>query len=208
MKKCLWRHSECDWIVLISDLISKERGGEQCHALTFRLKNEYTEIWTYHYANISEFSIYRPTQRYFSRVCVYLRVCENYFEKLSQLDHGSTNFSHFLIIAICQLRFSHHCLPANLARFLSETDSHCPLQPESSLNASQVTSSLFVKNSRPNSEIRASSSFFGEGGIFLILGEIVFNGHGLSPLYLLIRTHPSPIRPVVFFVSSSMLWAA
>jgi len=38
-------------------------------------------------------------------------------------------FTRKTIVSICRLRFGHHCLPATLARFLSDLSPYCPFHP-------------------------------------------------------------------------------
>jgi len=78
--------------------------------LLIHLKNNLTETWTTHFNSDISHRIQPsiPSNPWFVNLL------------------GFTSKS---IVAICRLRFEHHCLPATLARFIPYLSPYCPFHP-------------------------------------------------------------------------------
>ena len=82
------------------------------HYLSTHLRDEHSKIWTKHFHS------------HISRLSAYSRI-----QPTLPTKPWFTDFSHLSwksIVAICRLRFNHHYLPANLARFIPNISRHCP----------------------------------------------------------------------------------
>ena len=87
-------------------------------SVTFRYsyhRNSHTQSWTTHFiANINHHPDYFRIQPSLPN--------KPWFANFPSLSRGA-------IVSICRLHFGHHCLPATLARFLSNVSPYCPLHP-------------------------------------------------------------------------------